>query len=314
MWQQQAPISFSSPRGTFFSAASAGPNAWYMSAAQTSLERQTGQVKKSASKNELEELSPPKAFETQFEIQPQTQLTGPKRRPPPEEYIQVNDPKQWSVPAADKKKKAAVVAPAAAAVAAAAAAAAAVAPSPDIEKELSQQNLYKTELCRSFEETGNCRYGTKCQFAHGRDELRPVIRHPKYKTEICKTFHSVGHCPYGKRCRFIHTREPLILDDAEETVTETPVSPVLPKIPASDWSNSWPTQQRVEPVKPVQKSPVPAKSPISPFAQSFYSSAFDFSNILGSLNAVEQPREETLAAEGSEPVGRLSFFQNLSSV
>jgi len=66
-------------------------------------------------------------------------------------------------------------------------------------------NLYKTELCRSFEETGTCRYGSKCQFAHGYTELRPAPRHPKYKTEICKTFHSIGTCPYGTRCRFIHT-------------------------------------------------------------------------------------------------------------
>ena len=75
----------------------------------------------------------------------------------------------------------------------------------DIEEEISTQNLYKTELCRSFEETGSCRYGAKCQFAHGREELRPVLRHPKYKTEVCKTFHTIGTCPYGKRCRFIHS-------------------------------------------------------------------------------------------------------------
>ena len=39
--------------------------------------------------------------------------------------------------------------------------------------------LYKTELCRSWEEKGSCRYGTKCQFAHGEEELRKVSRHPK---------------------------------------------------------------------------------------------------------------------------------------
>jgi len=45
-----------------------------------------------------------------------------------------------------------------------------------------QQNaLYKTELCRSWEETGQCRYGSKCQFAHTRGELRPVMRHPKVR-------------------------------------------------------------------------------------------------------------------------------------
>lgn len=63
--------------------------------------------------------------------------------------------------------------------------------------------LYKTELCRSWEEKGSCRYGAKCQFAHGEEELRAVARHPKvifpvtsvsivnqlflqYKTEICR--------------------------------------------------------------------------------------------------------------------------------
>ena len=48
----------------------------------------------------------------------------------------------------------------------------------------------------------------KCQFAHGRDELRPVMRHPKYKTEVCRTFAQSGTCPYGSRCRFIHYRVP----------------------------------------------------------------------------------------------------------
>ncbi len=51
----------------------------------------------------------------------------------------------------------------------------------------------QTELCRSFEETGSCRYGAKCQFAHGREELRPVQRHPKYKTEVgCSAWWVLG--------------------------------------------------------------------------------------------------------------------------
>jgi len=37
-----------------------------------------------------------------------------------------------------------------------------------LEEELTSQNRYKTELCKSYTETGNCRYGTKCQFAHGK--------------------------------------------------------------------------------------------------------------------------------------------------
>lgn len=67
-----------------------------------------------------------------------------------------------------------------------------------------QSNLYKTELCRTFEDTGSCRYGNRCQFAHGEEELRPVARHPRYKSEVCKAFHQTGVCSYGQRCRFIH--------------------------------------------------------------------------------------------------------------
>jgi len=98
---------------------------------------------------------------------------------------------------------------------------------PNIEVEITTQNLYKTELCRSFEETGTCRYSSKCQFAHGRSELRPVLRHPKYKTEVCKTFHTIGTCPYGKRCRFIHISPDIFLEDDplplnEPTAISTP--------------------------------------------------------------------------------------------
>jgi len=74
-------------------------------------------------------------------------------------------------------------------------------PSPNNRK----LNLYKTEPCRNWEEKGTCRYGVKCQYAHGETELRPVQRHAKYKTEICRTFWRTGSCPYAKRCCFIHT-------------------------------------------------------------------------------------------------------------
>ncbi|XP_038074826.1 mRNA decay activator protein ZFP36L1-like [Patiria miniata] len=71
----------------------------------------------------------------------------------------------------------------------------------------TQTSRYKTELCRPFEENGTCKYGDKCQFAHGMHELRNLSRHPKYKSELCRTFHTVGFCPYGPRCHFIHNPE-----------------------------------------------------------------------------------------------------------
>lgn len=68
----------------------------------------------------------------------------------------------------------------------------------------ANSSRYKTELCRPYEESGTCKYGDKCQFAHGGHELRTLARHPKYKTELCRTFHTTGFCPYGPRCHFIH--------------------------------------------------------------------------------------------------------------
>lgn len=122
------------------------------------------------------------------------------------------------------------------------------------EDDLSNQNRYKTELCKSFTETGVCRYGTKCQFAHGKEEIRPILRHPKYKTEICKTFHTTGTCPYGIRCRFIHTRSK---EESLVQVVKVPQVPFAdleedsgdddeivslkhpPGIPVPKWSQSW---------------------------------------------------------------------------
>ncbi|XP_078102425.1 uncharacterized protein LOC144515448 [Sander vitreus] len=80
-------------------------------------------------------------------------------------------------------------------------------PSSSLQAQVPQMvapNRYKTELCRGFQETGSCKYGSKCQFAHGEAELRGLFRHPKYKTEPCRTFYNFGYCPYGSRCHFIH--------------------------------------------------------------------------------------------------------------
>ena len=36
---------------------------------------------------------------------------------------------------------------------------------------------YKTEICRNFKERSKCIYGDNCQFAHGKRELREVVRY-----------------------------------------------------------------------------------------------------------------------------------------
>ncbi|XP_010938326.1 putative zinc finger CCCH domain-containing protein 21 [Elaeis guineensis] len=74
----------------------------------------------------------------------------------------------------------------------------------EVEVEAYSQGMAKTELCNKWVEKGWCPYGERCQFAHGIQELRPVIRHPRYKTQLCRMLASGGDCPYGHRCHFRH--------------------------------------------------------------------------------------------------------------
>ncbi|KAG0483493.1 hypothetical protein HPP92_011577 [Vanilla planifolia] len=78
----------------------------------------------------------------------------------------------------------------------------------EVEVEAYNQGTAKTELCNKWGEMGWCPYAGKCQFAHGIEELRPVVRHPLYKTQICRMLGAGGGCPYGHRCHFRHVANP----------------------------------------------------------------------------------------------------------
>ena len=43
----------------------------------------------------------------------------------------------------------------------------------------AKSDMYKTRMCRNYMETGRCKYGRVCQFAHGMKELR------KYSLCVC---------------------------------------------------------------------------------------------------------------------------------
>ena len=73
-----------------------------------------------------------------------------------------------------------------------------------IESEKKKDPKYKTELCKTFTETGKCPYGYKCRFAHGKEELLSKLINSNYKKKDCKTFSEIGFCPYGSRCSFRH--------------------------------------------------------------------------------------------------------------
>ncbi|GAV50226.1 hypothetical protein ZYGR_0U00820 [Zygosaccharomyces rouxii] len=68
----------------------------------------------------------------------------------------------------------------------------------------TNRGLYKTELCESFTTKGTCRYGNKCQFAHGLSELKFRQFGNNFRTKPCINWTKLGYCPYGKRCCFKH--------------------------------------------------------------------------------------------------------------
>ncbi|XP_014257329.1 protein TIS11 isoform X3 [Cimex lectularius] len=135
---------------------------------------------------------------------------------------------------------------------------------------------YKTELCRPYEESGSCKYGEKCQFAHGGHELRCLARHPKYKTELCRTFHSVGFCPYGPRCHFIHNADeargskprprPLSLDNAASSPPSSlgHMHTASSSSPSSLGSLSPPPPAYAYSSTPPNSPPPPPAAPASP--------------------------------------------------
>jgi hypothetical protein len=84
---------------------------------------------------------------------------------------------------------------------------------------------FKTRMCRNFKE-GTCKYGERCNFAHGKDELlstfqiekktapgekkkAPVDDKQVFKTRLCSTFLTKGSCWYGVTCSFAHGKSEL---------------------------------------------------------------------------------------------------------
>jgi butyrate response factor 1 len=73
-----------------------------------------------------------------------------------------------------------------------------------MEEEKKRDPKYKTELCKTYSETGECPYGRKCRFAHGKEELFLKDNGINYKKIECKSFSELGFCTYGSRCSFKH--------------------------------------------------------------------------------------------------------------
>jgi len=74
------------------------------------------------------------------------------------------------------------------------------------KKIITDDAKYKTEVCRNWSESGQCPYGKKCKFAHGKKELHEKIIFSKsgYKSKKCISFNNKLLCMYGVRCLFTH--------------------------------------------------------------------------------------------------------------
>jgi len=73
-----------------------------------------------------------------------------------------------------------------------------------MSKTLLDKQMHKTRLCH-FHKSGGCKYGSKCTFAHQRDELQeaPNLR----KTRLCMAFAN-GECK-DQSCKFAHGQDEL---------------------------------------------------------------------------------------------------------
>lgn len=59
-------------------------------------------------------------------------------------------------------------------------------------------------MCKNFAETGHCRYGPRCRFAHGPRELVKGSVTNCFRKRKCNSYWEHGFCSYGTRCQFAH--------------------------------------------------------------------------------------------------------------
>ena len=91
---------------------------------------------------------------------------------------------------------------------------------------------YKTELCKYYECNGFCKYGDKCAYAHGKENLRSKVTNTTaYRTKKCTQFFEQGYCPYGNRCQFAHQLKTNIINNPyDKSMSYTKILETISKI------------------------------------------------------------------------------------
>ena len=119
-----------------------------------------------------------------------------------------------------------------------------LAPLQDAPRVVKDPLRYKTQICANFQRDGACRYGRRCQFAHGAHELRersqllaPIVPEDQ---KICQPFAATGFCRFGDKCKFPHVLGSRVLAPLPPAPAyRVPSTPPAPPAPATRRSVSF---------------------------------------------------------------------------
>ena len=90
---------------------------------------------------------------------------------------------------------------------------------------------YKTELCKYYENNVYCKYGDKCVYAHGKENLRSKITNTiTYRTKKFVKFYEQGYCPYRNRCQFAHQLKNNIINNPNNGITYERILETISKL------------------------------------------------------------------------------------
>ena len=87
-------------------------------------------------------------------------------------------------------------------------------------------------MCKYYEINGYCKFGEKCVYAHGKENLRlKVTNTSAYRTKKCNHFFEKGYCPYGNRCQFAHQLKSNIINNPfDKKMSYTKILDIFSKI------------------------------------------------------------------------------------
>ncbi|XP_004248809.1 uncharacterized protein [Solanum lycopersicum] len=89
----------------------------------------------------------------------------------------------------------------------------------------NDNSVHKSETCRWWEDSGTCRFGSKCRFVHGKEDLRSTAFANRNQSEalLCRSYTS-GPSSYGPRGRSVHQQVHSAASPAKAAKMSTPTT------------------------------------------------------------------------------------------